>query len=44
MTQDLEDLLEIEMTSRYLEVEGIDIPDMPPEIPPPPHNYDFCTE
>ncbi|KAL0267620.1 UNVERIFIED_CONTAM: hypothetical protein PYX00_009836 [Menopon gallinae] len=41
---DLDTLLSMEIKLRLLDVEGIDIPQDPPPIPPSPPNYDFCFE
>ena len=38
---DLELLLAMEIKLKLLETEGYEIPDVPPEIPPPCPNYDF---
>ena len=37
-------LLDMEIRIRLLDVEGIDIPEEPPEIPPLPTNFDFWQE
>ena len=41
---DLKMLLDMEIRIRLLDVEGIDIPDEAPEIPPLPTNFDFWQE
>ncbi|KAI1303037.1 Engulfment and cell motility protein 1 [Halotydeus destructor] len=38
---DLETLLSMEIKLRLLDTEGVTIPKTPPEVPPPPPNYDF---
>lgn len=43
-TNDLETLLSMEIKIRLLDTEGVSIPETPPEIPPPPPNYDFITK
>lgn len=42
--KDLEMLLSMEIKIRLLDVEGIDIPEEPPEIPSLPNNFDFWQE
>ena len=39
--EDIEMLLSMEVKIRLLDVEGIEIPDEPPPIPPLPPNFDF---
>ncbi|XP_026478121.1 engulfment and cell motility protein 1 [Ctenocephalides felis] len=43
-SSDLEKLLSMDIKLRLLDVEGLEIPQNPPSIPPPPENYDFCFE
>lgn len=38
---DLDTLLTMDIKLRLLDTEGVTIPEVPPEIPPPPPNYDF---
>ena len=42
--EDLTMLLTMEVKIRLLELEGIDIPDDPPPVPPLPPNFDFSQE
>ncbi|XP_059475247.1 engulfment and cell motility protein 1 [Neocloeon triangulifer] len=44
MEKDLDTLLGMEIKLRLLDAEGVDIPQDPPPIPPPPSNYEFCYE
>lgn len=39
--QDLETLLSMDIKLRLLDTEGVTIPEVPPEVPPSPPNYDF---
>ncbi|RWS02916.1 engulfment and cell motility protein 1-like protein, partial [Dinothrombium tinctorium] len=39
--RDLETLLSMDIKLRLLDTEGVTIPEVPPEIPPSPPNYDF---
>lgn len=41
---DLEFLLSMNTKLRLLDVEGMDLPEEPPLIPPEPANYDFAVE
>ena len=41
---DLETLLAMDIKLRLLDAEGVDIPQEPPRIPPPPASYDFCYD
>lgn len=41
---DLEVLLAMDIKLRLLDVEGMDLPEEPPSVPPPPSNYDFAIE
>ncbi len=43
-TEDLEMFLSMEVKIRLLDVEGINIPDQPPKVPPLPPDFDFCQE
>lgn len=43
-TNDLETLLSMDIKIRLLDTESVSIPESPPEIPPPPPNYDFITK
>lgn len=38
---DLDTLLSMDIKLRLLDTEGVTIPEIPPEIPPSPPNYDF---
>ncbi|XP_076058239.1 engulfment and cell motility Ced-12 isoform X2 [Oratosquilla oratoria] len=42
--RDLDLLLNMEIKLRLLDAEGVTIPQVPPEIPPPPPNYNFCYQ
>jgi len=43
MLENLNQLTSLEMRVRLLELEGIDIPEQPPVVPPTPDNYNFAT-
>lgn len=40
--EDLEMLLAMEVKIRLLDIEGIEIPDEPPPVPPLPPDFNFC--
>jgi len=44
MHQDLETLLSMDVKLRLLDTEGVQIPESPPDVPPPPPNYDFSLK
>lgn len=41
--RELDELLNMEVKLRLLDAEGIDFPNEPPPVPPPPTNFNFVT-